>query len=80
MSAKCCFTASTIDISLIVTPKARISVRALLYVRSVVPNPGMVIPMIPLRSSFSLSKALAATSSARVLSRPPDTPTTRLLQ
>ena len=61
-------------------PSASISTTALSWVRPVVPKPGMVIPTMPVRGNCNLSKALAATSSARVLSSPPDTPITTLLQ
>mgnify|MGYP002624032005 CR=1 FL=1 len=49
---------------------------ALLRVRPVVPKPGMVMPVTPLRSSPRRSKARTAIISAKVESRPPEMPTT----
>ena len=45
-----------------------------------VPNPGIVMPMIPVRSSCSLSNVRTATSSASVESSPPEMPTTAFSQ
>lgn len=52
---------------------------ALVCVRSVVPNPGIVTPIMPLRSQPSLSKVFTQTNNANVESKPPDMPTTALL-
>ncbi len=74
ISFRCWVTAFTIGISFTVTPADFISARALLYVLPVVPNPGMVIPMMFCRGRFSKSKVLTATSNASVESSPPETP------
>ena len=80
MSLKCCSTAGPIGISIPVTPRAFIRSHALFLVRDVVPNPGIVTPMISLRERPVLSNARAATSRASVLSRPPDMPMITVLQ
>ena len=49
---------------------------ALLYVRSVVPNAGIVMAWMPLLSIPRRSNAFAVTSSASVESRPPEMPMT----
>ena len=67
-------------ISRIVIPRLSISTIALLYVRSVVPNPGIVTPIIPLRLNPNLSKVFAATSKASVESKPPLIPIMTVLQ
>ncbi len=79
MSEKCCSTALLIGISIAETPSSRIISVALPCVRPVVPKPGIVMPVIPLRSSPRMSKAFTATSSASVESSPPDMPTVRCL-
>ena len=56
-----------------------ISSTALSCVRSVVPKPGIVTPMIPLRSNPSTSNVRTATRRASVESNPPDMPITRFL-
>ena len=68
------------DISLELMPKDSIRSTALPLVRPVVPYPGIVTPVMPLRSKPSLSKAIAVTMSARVLSKPPEMPMTAFLQ
>ena len=80
MSLKCCMHASFIDISFIVVPSAFIRFWALEYVRSVVPNPGIVTAMMSLCGLLSMSKAFAVTSSARVESSPPEMPITALCE
>ena len=77
ISAKCCLTAAVIDISREVTFSDFISSTALSCVRSVVPKPGIVTPMIPLRSNPSTSNVRTATRRASVESNPPDMPITR---
>ena len=62
-----------------VIPKEFIKSRAFVYVRSVVPNPGIVTPIISLRDHPNLSKVLTHTSNANVESNPPEMPTTALL-
>ena len=63
-----------------VAPRHSISFTALSYVRSVVPNPGMVIPTTVVDGSPAFFTACAETSRASVESSPPDTPTTTHLQ
>ena len=79
ISLKCCIQASFILTSRMVTPNDVIRSTALVCVRSVVPNPGIVTPIIPLRSQPSLSKVFTQTNNASVESKPPDIPTTALL-
>ena len=50
-----------------VTPKKFIRSMALLCVRSVVPNPGIVTPIIPFRESPNLSNVCTHTNKANVL-------------
>ena len=76
MSLKCCRHASLMLISRIVMPNASMSFVALLWVLSVVPNPGIVTPTIPFLSSLSLSNVIADASRARVESNPPEIPMT----
>ena len=78
ISLKCCMQASFIDMSLIFVPSACISASALLYVRSLVPNPGIVTVVMLLCGNPSRSHALAMTSRARVESSPPEKPITQL--
>ena len=59
-----------------VTCKEVIRETALVWVRSVVPNPGIVMPTIPFRGSPSLSKVFTQTNNARVESNPPEMPST----
>ena len=66
-------------ISLIATPRFSINLTAFECVRVVVPKPGIVIPIMPLRSSFRRSKVLTAISRANVESKPPDIPTVSVL-
>ena len=76
ISRKCCRTESAILISLTVQPRYSISATELFFVRSVVPNPGIVIPVTVSGESPRSLTACAHTSSASVESSPPDTPTT----
>ncbi len=46
----------------------------MLWVRSVVPNPGMITAEMPFRSNCRESKARTATNKAKVESSPPDNP------
>ena len=78
ISEKWIFTAFLMSTSTNVAPRHSISFTALSYVRSVVPNPGMVTAMIPLRSLPDKSNARTVTRSARVESSPPEIPTTAL--
>ena len=57
-------------------PSSSISVVELLFVRFVVPNPGIVIPVTVSGGSPRFFTACADTRSASVESSPPDTPTT----
>ncbi len=66
------------SISFATQPTTSISLRAWSSVRSLVAKPGMVMPMMLVRGSFSRSMALAHTSSACVESSPPETPITTL--
>ena len=79
ISLKCWMQASFMLTSRMVTPNDAIKSTALVWVRSVVPNPGIVTPIIPLRFQPSLSNVFTQTSNASVESRPPDMPTTALL-
>ena len=63
-------------ISLKSVPSSRHKSKALLYVLSVVPKPGIVIVTIFFLSRFKSSKVLTITRRANVESRPPDIPTT----
>ena len=76
MSRKCCSQAARMEISRRVMPSDAIRARALSCVRSEVPKPGMVTPMMPSRGSFKRSKAAMATMSASVESSPPEMPIT----
>ena len=67
------------DISRMVVPRLFISSMALLYVRSVVPNPGIVTAIISLWSFFRMSKEWAVTSRASVESSPPEIPITHVV-
>ena len=64
-------------ISMILTPSDLISSIALLYVLSVVPKPGMVMPMTSVTGLPSDLTASTATSSASVESSPPLIPITQ---
>ena len=75
---KCCLTLASIEISFKVIPRSPASLTALFFVLFVVPKPGIVTAIIPLVSRFIFLKALYITSSARVESSPPETPTTAL--
>ena len=77
MSEKCCSTAGTMLTSRDETPKVVIKSTALSCVRSVVPNPGMVTPIIPFLSSPRASNVLEATNRAKVESNPPKIPIVR---
>ena len=79
MSRKCWLTLAVILISRILIPRLFIKFKALSCVRSVVPNPGIVTPIIPFRSIFNLSNVFTQTSRASVLSSPPLTPITTVL-
>ncbi|MNV86120.1 hypothetical protein D3C71_1801280 [compost metagenome] len=79
MSRSICSAAGRMSISAPVTPSACISFQALDLVPSEVANPGIVKARIPVRGSFSRSKARQATSRAWVESSPPETPITRVL-
>ena len=79
MSRSICSAAGRMSISSAVTPSARISFHALPFVASPVAKPGMVNPRMVLRGRPSRSQTLAATMSACVESRPPDTPITMWL-
>jgi hypothetical protein len=68
--------AGLMSISSAETPSAVISFQALDFVPSLVANPGMVKPRMSERGLPSASNAFAATISAWVESRPPDTPIT----
>ncbi len=59
-------------------PSARIGAQAFALVSAPVAKPGMVYPRIDVRGTPSRSQALAATISACVESRPPETPITIL--
>ena len=76
MSASICRAAGRMSISSASTPRARISRQALPLVSSPVAKPGMVKPRIVERGSPIRSQAFAATISAWVESRPPETPIT----
>ncbi len=76
MSLKCCSHAGTTEISRIVIPRASIRPHALPLVREVVPKPGIVTPIILSRVHPNLSAASTVTRSARVLSSPPEIPST----
>ncbi|MNT09501.1 hypothetical protein D3C72_1442870 [compost metagenome] len=78
MSRSICSAAGRMSISAPVTPSACISAQALDLVPSDVAKPGRVKPRIPVRGSFSRSKARQATSRAWVESSPPETPMTRV--
>ena len=75
-SAKCCIQASLMLISTNVAPSFFIISTALVYVRLVVPKPGIVTPIIFERSMPNLSHVFAQTSKARVESNPPLMPNT----
>jgi len=64
-------------ISFIVTPSDFIKSIALLYVLSVVPKPGIVMPRISLDGLPISFIASTATRSASVESRPPEMPITQ---
>ena len=76
MSAKCCNAASLMEISFVCMPKRRINSNAFWYVRSVVPNPGMVTPNTWVLGIFKKSQALTATNICSVESKRPDMPIT----
>ena len=76
MSASICRAAGRMSSSAASTPSARISAQAFDFVASPVAKPGMVKPRIDERGTPRRSHAFAATISACVESRPPDTPMT----
>ena len=76
MSAKCRRTAAVMSISRKVTPICSQSFSALERVRFVVPKQGMDTATMSFRLRPRRSIVRAATSSARQLSSPPETPTT----
>ena len=79
ISLKWLLTLSPISMVLKSTPSVSASFSALLFVLPVVPKQGIVMATMPFLSKASMSKALTATNRARVLSRPPESPTTTFL-
>ena len=78
ISFKWTLQASFISISFNEQPNVSINLTALIYVRLVVPKPGIVIAIIPFLSKPSLSNVLMQINKAKVESSPPDMPTTTL--
>lgn len=76
MSAKCCRTEAVILTSRTLTPSSSQSLTALDFVRFVVPKHGMVTHRISFRLRPARSNARTHTSSASVLSNPPEIPST----
>ena len=79
MSPKWTFTARPMSMAFRVQPSRSASSTALDFVRSVVPKQGMVTAMMSLAGRPSICMDTAVMSTARVLSSPPDRPTTAVL-
>lgn len=76
MSCICCLQAAVMGMVRAVTPHNSISRSELVLVWAEVPKPGMVMAMMSLAGQPSFWYASNVTSSANVLSRPPEMPIT----